>query len=323
VLLDAQARLREINPVARELLGATQFGEPWADIESRVFQPGFSGAGERPLLDGRTCVITERALDQTPGRILVLQDVTEARSLQERLERQQRLSAMGEMAAKLAHQIRTPLSSALLYVGHLARTDLDAAQREKFAGRLRERLQHMERQANDILAFSRGHSAHFEPLDISPLIGNTVRLVQPLAADRGAHLSLTDRSGGGACVVGNPDALQGAFANLISNALEHGGAGVRVRVDVARTVNGWVLLRFMDDGPGVPGDIRSQIFDPFFTTRSDGTGLGLAVVQSVVLAHRGRVRLDDRETDGTCFEIELPIEGGSGEQKAPPQRSTA
>jgi two-component system sensor histidine kinase FlrB len=278
-------------------------------VEARVFRIR-GGPGEHRLPDGRVLVVTERWLDQTPGRILVLQDVTEARSLQERLERQERLSAMGEMAAKLAHQIRTPLSSALLYVGHLSRPDLAPEQRATFAARLRDRLQHMERQASEILAFSGGQGARFQSLDISELVGATVAALRPLAAERGADLSFSDRGGAKVHILGNADALQGAFANLISNALEHGARGVCVSVDPSPRGDRTVVVRCRDDGPGVPEEIRAQVFDPFFTTRSDGTGLGLAVVQSVVLAHRGGVRLDADTPEGACFEVELPVEEG-------------
>jgi len=305
VLLDGAGRVREINPVARDLLGVVRPGESWTALAARVFQPGGSGS-ERPLADGRTVIVTERTLDQAPGRILVLQDVTEARRLQQRLERQERLSAMGETAAKLAHQVRTPLSSALLYVGHLGRDDLSSEQRQKFAARLRDRLQHMERQVNDILAFSRGQAIRHETLCLTTLLEDSLRAVQPLAEARQARLTFTDRSGGDLCIPGNADALLGAFTNLINNALEHGGNGVHVQVELGRAGDGQVTLVFRDDGPGIPADIRAQVFDPFFTTRSDGTGLGLAVVQSVILAHRGRVRLDDAGTCGACFLIELP-----------------
>jgi two-component system sensor histidine kinase FlrB len=307
VLLDREERVSEFNPVARDLLGPMQSGDAWSGIRARAFMPGQEAAGELVIGDGRSVILTERRLDQTPGRIVLLQDVTEPRRLQARLERRERLSAMGEMAATLAHQIRTPLSSALLYVGHLARDDLSGAQREKFAGRLRERLQLMERQVNDMLAFSRGHGPQSELLNVSALLAASLQLVQPMAELRGSRLSLSDRSGGDVWLLGNPDALQGAFSNLIHNALEHGGNGVQVQVELARTTDGMVRIRFRDDGPGVPEDIRDQVFDPFFTTASDGTGLGLAVVQSVILAHRGRVELESGDCAGACFLIEVPL----------------
>ena len=307
LLLDSDGRITEYNPVARDLLGPMQQGDAWSRIQARAFASVPEEGGEMLLSDGRSVILTERRLDQTPGRIVLLQDVTEPRRLQARLERRERLSAMGEMAATLAHQIRTPLSSALLYVGHLGRDDLSGAQREKFAGRLRERLQLMERQVNDMLAFSRGHGPQMELLNVSALLAASLQLVQPVAELRGSRLSLSDRSGGDVWLLGNPDALQGAFSNLMHNALTHGGNGVHVQVELARTTDGMVRLHFRDDGPGVPDDIRDKVFNPFFTTATDGTGLGLAVVQSVILAHRGRVELESGDGSGACFLIELPL----------------
>lgn len=304
VLLDGAGALRELNPVARDLLGNPEAGESWDLVAARRLSPGV-GPSERRLVDGRILILTERTLDQAPGRILVLQDVTEARRLRERLERQERLGAMGEMAAKLAHQIRTPLSSALLYLGHLARDDLPRAQRQKFAERLRNRLQHMEHQVNDILAFSRGHAQHLECLDLSDLVGDLLASSEAQIQAWQGQVAWRVADGFRPWVLGNPDALQGAFANLIGNALQHGGSGVRIRVELSPAPDGTARLRFQDDGPGVPDDIRDQVFDPFFTTRSDGTGLGLAVVQSVVLDHGGRVSLEEEEC-GACFLIELP-----------------
>jgi two-component system sensor histidine kinase FlrB len=165
----------------------------------------------------------------------------------------------------------------------------------------------MERQVNDILAFSRGNGIQPTTLNISALLADSIRQMQPLVDARCGRVSLSDRSGGDVAILGNPDALQGAFTNLIGNALDHGGDGVRLRIELSRCDGGSVNLRFCDDGPGVPADLRRQVFDPFFTTRSDGTGLGLAVVQSVILGHHGQVQLSESDADGACFSIELPV----------------
>ncbi len=306
VLLDGDGRIIELNPAARQLLGDVPLHTPWSLIESRLFLPGEEG-DERLMVDGRRVAVSENQLDQHPGSLMLLRDVTEAHQLRDRLERRERLSAMGETAAKLAHQIRTPLSSAMLYVGHLSGDALNGEQRQKFSKRLMERLQLIERQINDMLAFSRSHADHIQPIDLSELLSGVLSLVQSLADARGARVSFTDRSGGGLWVMGNADGLQGAVANLINNAMDHGGSGVRIRLDLSRTTDDKVRIEVHDSGPGIADDIAEQVFDPFFTTRSDGTGLGLAVVQSVILAHRGRIHLERDAGEGACFSIELPL----------------
>ncbi|MES9885267.1 MAG: ATP-binding protein, partial [Candidatus Sedimenticola sp. 6PFRAG1] len=104
---------------------------------------------------------------------------------------------------------------------------------------------------------------------------------------------------------GNKDALLGAFANLAINAMEHGGKDVRLVIRLYQQDHR-VMVRFEDNGPGIPLEIRNRIYDPFYTTRSDGTGLGLAVVQSVVLGHQGEISVDERGGGGTCFVLSFP-----------------
>ena len=117
VVLDGNDIIQDYNPGAVELLGEPMLGEKWADVAKKSITGMSSDGYYATLSDGRQVGISSRALGTEPGRILLLKDDTETRRLQEMLSRHQRLSAMGEMVARLAHQIRTPLSSALLYVG--------------------------------------------------------------------------------------------------------------------------------------------------------------------------------------------------------------
>jgi two-component system sensor histidine kinase FlrB len=306
VVLDGDNRIQEFNPKAMELLGRIRSGEPWSDLYGRLFHPG-KKRDEQHLRNGRLVSITERTLAPESGRIVLLLDITETRQLQERLDRQERLSAMGEMAAQLAHQIRTPLSSALLYTAHLRRDDLSPAQRQRFADRSLTRLQLMERQINDMLSFARGGQNTQERIDISTLLRELGQMLEPMLLSHNAHLELLDRSAGDCVLVGNPDELLGALSNLANNAMEHGGEGVVLRIELNQPSDHRLELTVSDNGPGIPEEIRGRIFDPFFTTRNDGTGLGLAVVQAVVLSHGGEIELLQREQQGSSFRLTLPI----------------
>jgi two-component system sensor histidine kinase FlrB len=283
VLVDGASVVQQYNPAAKELLPSLEHGNSWQHVFSIEVEGTVRGE-ELSLRSGRLLTLSERSLDPEDGRILLMLDVTETRQLQERVERQNRLSDMGQMAAQLAHQIRTPLSSALLYTAHLSRDDLSTEQRERFSSRCRTRLLHMERQINDMLAFARG--GQFEPEEIL-LDGLDIQLLDEYR------------------LCGNRDALLGALSNLATNALDHGGDEMNLRIEL-RALNNQFRLRFEDDGPGIPEDLKKKVFDPFFTTRTDGTGLGLAVVQSVVLGHKGRIRVLTPAYGGSCFELTLP-----------------
>lgn len=135
VVLDAEGVVVESNPAAQSLLGEPLDGMTWIDVIKRAFSPKVDDGHDISLRDGRRVSISTEALGNEPGQILLLQDVTETRKLQEGLNRHKRLSDMGEMAASLAHQIRTPLSSALLYCSHIEQPQIDTDKRQHVAGR--------------------------------------------------------------------------------------------------------------------------------------------------------------------------------------------
>lgn len=303
VVLDGEGLIQQLNPAAHQLLGPDNVGRSWDSVYRDKFAKNQRGEEQR-LLSGRLVTLTERRLEPEAGRILLLLDITETRQLQERLDRQQRLSAMGEMAAQLAHQIRTPLSSALLYISHLSRDNLSADKRSRFAQRTRARLLHMERQINDMLAFARGGHYAPEPIGVTGMLLELLQILESSRQERKMHVSLKDFTGGDCRITGNRDALLGAVLNLANNALEHGGQEVLLEL---HQPNAELLeIRVRDDGPGIPEDVQQRIFDPFFTTSNDGTGLGLAVAQAVVLSHQGQIKLLT-EPKGTCFQIHLPL----------------
>jgi two-component system sensor histidine kinase FlrB len=211
VVLDGEERIRQFNPAAERLLGSLEIGRLWREIlQHAALTDGMGGDG-LTLKSGRLLTLTSSDLEQGPGRILVMLDVTETRRLQERLNRRQRLSAMGEMSAQLAHQMRTPLSTALLYTSHLAVDRLDGEKRRQFTAKLRDRLQHMERQIQDILMFARGGEAGESVVQLSDTLNNFAVAAEQTLAENRAELILRDQSRGAACMIGREDALQGLF----------------------------------------------------------------------------------------------------------------
>lgn len=310
IVIDNRDRIDQFNPVAELLFPEIRWGRRWNEVfgDQVTVQ---TANNEYLLKDGRCISVSEKSLLPDPGKILVVIDVSDTRNLQEQLNRQQRLAEMGEMAAQLAHQIRTPVASALLYSEHLGRQDLRQDQRERFSESLKNSLRHTENQVKDLLAFARG--GHFEPdtVNLSNLVGEVEDNIEPLLEATSATLNVIDETDGCAFVKGNNDALSGSLSNIIENALRHGGEQVNV-VMTLKPVDDGYCIRIEDDGVGIDDEIRHKIFDPFFTTSSSGTGLGLAVVQNVILSHGGAIRLLDAASmqqsngAGTGFVICLP-----------------
>jgi two-component system sensor histidine kinase FlrB len=247
-----------------------------------------------------------RSLEQ-----LLIAEVTRQRKLEELLARHRRLAAMGEMAAALAHQIRTPLAAGLLYASNAARRDLPPEQRESLLGKAIACLHDLEQLVSDMLQFARGASIAESDFSLAELFAGVENSLRPVV--RPGQMLAVDRADPRIRLRGNREALAGALTNLATNSLQAAGPSARVEI-TARLSGLQVEILVSDNGPGVPAAIRPRIFDPFFTSRPDGTGLGLAVARSVARAHGGDVVLLEGEASGATFALRLPATGACTRQ---------
>ncbi|MEQ9544872.1 MAG: ATP-binding protein [Marinobacter sp.] len=305
VVLDSQGVVTQTNPAAISLLGEPLDGERWVDVIRRCFAPRRDDGHEVSLKDGRRVSIEIRTMENQPGQLILLTDLTETRHLQSQLAHAQRLSAMGKMVASLAHQIRTPLSAAILYGGHLSQEDLDEEMRQRCASRLMSRLTHLEQQVRDMLIFARGETRLAEELSAETLVSALGSALDGLKLTAGVEVHL-DSQVEDCRVMCNRDALVGACTNLVNNSVEAGAT--RVTVQLA-PVAGELVIRVVDNGPGFEAGQAGQLMEAFYTTKSHGTGLGLAVVQAVVKAHQGRFAMQSPETGGAVATLTLPLVG--------------
>tara|TARA_R110002111_G_scaffold79365_7_gene125719 strand:- start:27740 stop:28978 length:1239 start_codon:yes stop_codon:yes gene_type:complete len=304
VVLDSQGVVSQSNPAAIALLGEPLDGEHWVDVIRRCFSPRRDDGHEVSLKDGRRVSIEIRTMDNQPGQLILLTDLTETRHLQSQLAHAQRLSAMGKMVASLAHQIRTPLSAAILYGGHLTQDDLDEEMRQRCASRLMSRLTHLEQQVRDMLIFARGETRLAEELSAATLVSALESALEGIKPAAGSDVMLKSDMPEECRLLCNRDALVGACTNLVNNSLEAGATVVAVQV-VSEA--GELLIRVMDNGPGFGKAEASRLAEAFYTTKSHGTGLGLAVVQAVVKAHQGQFSIESPEPGGAVATLRLPL----------------
>lgn len=241
----------------------------------------------------------------TAARTERLQLLAEIRTLQQEASRGRRLSSMGEMTARLAHQVRTPLATALLYASQLKQNTLPEGQRSCFVDRLLVGLRHLDHMVNDMLVFARGGEPGEDIVTVSELLTQAKAALLPrieaTGSDWNVELACKDIN-----VQGQREVLISVLANLASNALDAGGEGTQLNWKV-RHVDRHVAISLQDEGPGIAEDLQDRIFEPFFTTRASGTGLGLAVARAVIVAHRGDIELDVDYKDGARFVVRLPV----------------
>ncbi|MCL6414458.1 ATP-binding protein [Aestuariirhabdus sp. Z084] len=324
VVLDGKGRVQRCNPASIELLGEPLEGELWRQVIDRCFAPQHHDGHEVSLKDGRLVSVSIRSLEHEPGQLILISDQTETRRLQQQLSRHERLSAMGKMVASLAHQIRTPLSAAMLYGGHLAEQQLDFERQQKFAGKLMSRLQNLEQQVRDMLIFARGELPLSDLIDVRQLVQEIRQGSEAVIISSGSSLKWTLGCKPGLQIYCNRDALVGAFQNLINNAVEAVGQNADITFSVKQN-GGNLEIEVTDSGPGFDASTGQKMGEPFFSTKSKGTGLGIAVVRSIVRAHQGEFTIDSEPGEGACARVSLPVkaENESINLEAESNRETA
>jgi two-component system sensor histidine kinase FlrB len=160
----------------------------------------------------------------------------------------------------------------------------------------------MERQISDILLFARGDSSRMEALSLAALVEEFADNQALELGQAGVSLQWVNGCASEPWILGCEGALQGVLGNLTENAQQHGAKHILLSL----YSDSQIRLRFEDDGAGIPAEVRSQLFEPFFTTRSEGTGLGLAVVQNLLFSHNAEIHLVDGDKAGAAFELVFP-----------------
>ena len=306
VVLDGGGCIQQANPAAEVLLGVCLVGEMWRDVIDRSFAPEPQAGCDLRLADGRLVSFSTCPLGDEPGQILLLTDVTESRARQEKDSRDQRLMSMGKMAASLAHQIRTPLSSALLYASHMKHPALDEQKRQLLADKILDRIRHLEHLLGDMLVFAHGGLGGGEQLTASELLQALHDAVDLQLQVNKTQLIMNDQTTG-QLLRCNRELLLSALQNIVTNAIQAMGEGGAITLGAYIRGSDQVVLSITDNGPGIALEMQQKIFEPFMTTRTNGTGLGLAVAKVVAHAHHGELEMKSVIGKGTAFSMCLPV----------------
>lgn len=225
------------------------------------------------------------------------------------LRRRERLAALGEMAAGLAHEVRNPLGGIALYSSMLEGQLADRPASRMAAAKISQSVRSLDQLVSEILDFAQEHHLELQECRLGVVLAAAEDSVRPWAAEHGVTVTV-EPSAMEVEVRCDARRLQRAVLNLLMNGVQAVGRGGHVRVRSAvRDDRRGVEIEVSDDGPGIPMQNLERIFNPFFTTRATGTGLGLAIVHRIVESHGGIIRVSNRPEGGARFVIRLPAEG--------------
>ncbi|MFH1144411.1 MAG: ATP-binding protein [Candidatus Eisenbacteria bacterium] len=364
LIVDGQGRITFLSARGSEILGIDPEQAKGADC-TRVIRPA---VGERhPLLAGLDGEVERIEIYVTDGRsrdlplalqmrrmqhpggalglVCLFRDLTEERSFDLDAQRRERLAAIGELAAGVAHEIRNPLTG----IGNCAQVlqmRLSAPEGEglrRMADLILKETQRLDRIVTNLLGFARPGPPRMVETHIDEAVRSALELQQPICEKHGVRCELRV-SGRIPAIYVDPEQIQQVLVNLMRNAvqaMQDGGvltlevlvirrrthrrrgmgrrATDRVRIPQEAPLARFVRVRVRDTGIGIAPDVLPRIFDPFFTTRSEGTGLGLSVSQSVVQEHGGFLSVQSVHGKGTAFDVDLPVERRSRERRKEPR----
>jgi signal transduction histidine kinase len=272
---------------------------------------------------GKVIGYTLSQVRDTRGRItgatLFFKDLTRVEQLEERERLRDRLAALGEMAAAIAHEVKNPLAGIEVMAGILKRQLTASPDAQSILDDIIKEAKMANAIVLEVLDFVRPIRLQVEKISIESAIRDAISMAES-HTPRGNVLVELDLEPGLPAIQADPHQLRQIFTNLLTNAFEALGGEGRVRV-ACRTVSEeaptstepqpgpMILCEVTDNGPGVPEDVMDRIFSPFFTTKAQGSGLGLAIVRKIVDAHDGRIDVAAAAGGGTRFRVALPVAG--------------
>ena len=251
-----------------------------------------------PLVDAR---------NEPIGHVLIFEDVTRVREMEERMKRADQFASLGKLASAIAHEIRNPLASISgsiqLLSGHAGLEDED----RKLMDIVSRETDALNQWITDFLTYARPRQGDRVRLDLQRMIEEAVLVLKH--DQKSEMIDVTVESTGECFVIADPIYLKQVVWNILNNAVQamSDGGALTVSVEPVTDDRGdFYRARFCDTGPGIPGHILDRVFEPFFTTKEEGTGLGLATVYRVVTEHGGTVTVDTERGQGTIFNVDLP-----------------
>ena len=288
---------------------AIETGRPTVSELEENYLDGIYILSSSPIFDSKKNLI---------GTINVAKNITELKNLRERIISMEKMAVLGEMAAKVAHEIRNPL---LAIGGFAKRLDKEVRDQnlKEYIKVIVDEVRRLERILNETLSFVKPYSISKEPFNITALIDDVTKFVESTLKERNNEFIIQIEEE--FPVLGNYDKLKEVFLNLITNsneATENGMIILRIKrpeelpLEIAQTDKEYFMIEVEDTGCGIQKENIKKIFDPFFTTKINGTGLGLSISKKIVEEHGGIINVESEINKGTIFRIYLPVYKGGG-----------
>lgn len=304
IVVDPEDTVTMLNKSAEELLGISLsdvIGKAFKKLEFSITRNNsetvlsVNGKKYNIILSSSPVVDSKGSLR---GNVILIKDITRLRELEIQQERDQRLRAMGEMAAKIVHEIRNPLCSMQLFSSMLE-SELDNTPHKELARGISTGINSLNNILTNMLLFARPHKPSVKRIQLDKPIEDSIMMFIPLIKSRNIHL---EKSLCSCEITGDGELLKQVFINIIMNAIQSTPNGGKLNI-VMRERSEAVVVDVEDNGEGIKSRDIEKIFNPFFTTKDTGTGLGLTIASKIMQAHGGYIKVYSEEGKGSTFSL--------------------
>lgn len=330
LVCDADGRVLTINPTAEDILEVSRSNVIGQDAHSALTEavPEFAellkGALETQMRkQRRELTLREGEPNELPlgvslsmmrdkdgrkrGVIALFQDLTDVRRMQSHVRKADRLAAIGELAANIAHELRNPLASISGSIEFLYNEVKLSGENKRLMELIMKESGRLDRIITNFLEFARMRPPSADQVHVSRCLEEVIMLLSNNAAvSRMAGIEIEDRAGD-VVIKFDEEQMKQVFVNLIINACEVMEDGGRLTVSLKTIDQKWLAIAFKDEGPGISDEAQAHLFEPFFTSKEGGTGLGLAIANKIVAAHGGKIRGKNRASGGAEFVVLVPL----------------
>ncbi|NIM19531.1 MAG: PAS domain S-box protein [Candidatus Latescibacteria bacterium] len=328
LVVDSTGKILALNPAAEEILGFSR-----EEIQSKYLDDAFSEVMPELMIELLSALNSEEnkfrqeiMLNNNQGKkiplgisisllrdgggkrgvIAVFQDLTEVREMQERIRKADRLAAIGELSAAIAHEIRNPLASITGSIEMLHNELKLRGEHRRLMQLISKESERLDRIISDFLEFARMKPPAIRNASIDRCIDDVVALLGNSAIGNKIGIDVRQRVEGARVKV-DEEQIRQVFLNICLNACEAMRGEGDLTIEVSLSEDDRLCIKFQDEGPGIGEEECGHLFDPFFTTKEGGTGLGLAIANKIIEAHGGRIIYRNREVGGAEFDVVLPL----------------
>ncbi len=306
IVLDHDEKVTMANKAAEELLCL----DP-EDAKGRIFNDldmsiESDSSGTRLKVQGKhyDIILSRSEVNDKEGTIrgyvVLIKDITRIKDLERQHERNQRLISMGEMAATIVHEIRSPLCSIELFSNMLSK-DLEGTTHSEMANGISTGIKSLNNILTNMLFFAKPQQPSFININLRDVVEESINMLAPLIDVRGINVL---KNTSDEVILGDTELLKQVFMNVILNAVQSMTEGGDLKIEMGAE-GGLVTVSVTDEGEGVDSEIIEKIFDPFFSTKDKGTGLGLAIAHKIMQSHNGFIRAHKNEERGSTFCVSL------------------